>query len=89
MLSSSKTTVWCPSQTKVAMLNANDPLGRGVSLVKEEGIVLLGSPIGSIAFQREANRAKIDKIEDISSKLHLIKDPHVEFTLLRGLPFYT
>ena len=63
MLSTSKATVWCPSQTKRALLDASDTIGCGVSLVAEEGIIVLGSLIGSIAFQREANSARLEKLE--------------------------
>ena len=61
-LSAPKTTVWCPSSLTADQLDQLDPLGRGISLVKEPGIVLLGSPIGSIAFQRQANMLRIQKI---------------------------
>ena len=85
-LSGPKTTVWCPSKLISDQLDQQDPLGKGISLVKESGIVLLGSPIGSLSFQRQANISRIQKIREITRKLHLIKDPHVEFTLLRTIP---
>ena len=83
-LSASKTTVWCQSSEIRAALDQVDPLSRGVSLVLEDGIILLGSPIGSTDFQRQANISRIDKVREITEKLHLMKDPQVEFCLLRS-----
>ena len=50
-----KTTVWSPSSEIRIGLDQTDPLARGVSLVQEDGIILLGSPVGSVEFQRQAS----------------------------------
>ena len=83
-LSSSKSSVWCPDSDSVAQLNRLDPIGRDIPLITEEGIILLGSPVGSKTFEREANKKRIQKIKDIANKLQLIEDPQVEFALLRS-----
>ena len=57
-LSCPKSTVWCPSAAMEASRGADqehgtedepgrDPLNRGIPLVLEPGIVLLGAPVGS------------------------------------------
>ena len=79
-----KSTVWCPSAT-AAQLDNLDPLNRGFLLVKEEeGIVLLGSPIGSREFEREAIERRIGKVREISDRLPLMQDAQSEFVLLRS-----
>ena len=82
---SSKSTVWCPDSTRAAQLGP-DPLHRGIPLVREEGIVLLGSPIGSIEFERQAILTRTEKVRGISDKLPLMADPQSEFILLPVLP---
>ena len=49
-----KSTVWCPFSTNLQ----GDPLMRGIPRVQEEGIILLGSPIGSHRFLE----ARINKV---------------------------
>ena len=50
--SKAKSTVWCPHATN----NQPDPLERGIPRVEEEGIILLGCPIGSHGFVNQAIR---------------------------------
>ena len=78
-----KSTVWYPSAT-VAQLSNPDPLNRGILLVKEEGIVLLGSPIGSRDFERQIIQKRIDKVSEISDRLPLMQDAQSEYVLLRS-----
>ena len=75
-----KSTVWCPHSTT----NQPDPLERGIPRVEEEGIILLGCPIASHRFVTEAINQRISKIETITDKLPLLKDPQVEYVLLRS-----
>ena len=75
-----KSTVWCPYSTN----DQPDPLERGIPRVEEEGIILLGCPIGSHRFVTEAIKQRIDKLETITDKLPLLKDPQVEYVLLKS-----
>ena len=61
-----------------------DPLDRGLLRVREPGIILLGAPLGSPQFIREALEQKMEKVREITSLLPFIEDPHTEFVLLRS-----
>ena len=78
--SKAKSTVWCPNSTN----NHPDPLERGIPRVEEEGIILLGCPIGSHGFVNQAIMERISKMELITIKLPLLKDAQVEYVLLRA-----
>ena len=78
-----KSTVWYPSPT-AALLSNPDPLDRGIPLIVEDGIVLLGSPIGSRVFEKQVISRRIDKVRDISEMLPLMKDAQCEYVLLRS-----
>lgn len=60
------------------------PLGKGLVLVKEEGVVLLGAPLGNTEFEGEQIKPKVEKIKEITASLPLLEDPHTEFVLLRS-----
>ena len=77
------TTVWHPQAARADIIGS-DPLGRGIPLVEEEGIVMLGSPIGSLDYERRMISERMDKVRDISQKLPLIQDPQIEYALLRS-----
>ena len=53
-------------------------------LVKEEGVALLGAPLGSAEFEAKHIRLKVDKIKDTTALLPLLEDPHTEFVFLRS-----
>ena len=78
-----KSSVWCPSAARAAHLGS-DILDRGIPLVEDTGIVLLGSPIGSVEFERRVIGERMEKIREISSLLSLIEDPQTEYVLLRS-----
>ena len=78
-----KSTVWYPSATAVRPTNP-DPLNRGIPLVQEDGIVLLGSPIGSKVFEKQAIEVRIDKVRELCSRLSLMEDAQSEYVLLRS-----
>ena len=77
-----KSTVWCPKASPD--LTDLDPLRRGVPRVMEDGIVLLGSPIGSQEFIEQVIASKVEKVKETVSLLPLIQDPHTEYVLLRS-----
>ena len=78
-----KSSVWCPSAVRAVHLGA-DILDRGIPLVEDTGIVILGSPIGSVKFERRVIGERMKKIGDISSMLPLIEDSQIEYALLRS-----
>ena len=75
-----KSTIWCPTPHQIQ----DDPLGKGLALIKEEGIILLGAPLGSAQFEADFIQGKVDKIRDITGILPLLQDAHTEFALLRS-----
>ena len=75
-----KSTIWCPGLITPAL----DPLGLGIPRVHESGIILLGSPIGPPQFVNGKIREKIQSVKDLTKLLPLIKDPHLEYVLLRS-----
>ena len=75
-----KSTIWCPTPSE----REDDPLQRGLLLVKEEGVTLLGSPLGSKKFEAEQIQQKVGKIRDTTALLPLLEDAHTEFVLLRS-----
>ena len=75
-----KTTVWSP---QVQDPNP-DPLNKGVPRVNEDGIILLGTAIGSDQFIAQALQEKLDKVEAIISLLPNLADAQTEFCLLRS-----
>lgn len=76
-----KTSVWCLSDL-VSM--PEDPLDRGLLRVREPGIILLGAPLDFPQFVRKALEQKIEKVQEITSLLPFIEDPHTKFVLLRS-----
>ena len=59
-------------------------LAKGIVWVEDEGIVLLGAPIGSQVFVERQVRKKIEKVREVTELLPLLQDPHTEFVLLRS-----
>ena len=45
---------------------------------------MLGAPVGSVVLEDETIQARIDKVEHLLAKLHLLEDPHTEYALLRN-----
>ena len=75
-----ESTVWCPQSEN----NQADPLERGIPRVEEEGIILLGCPIGSHEFVNRAIFDRIRKVELATDKLPILKDAQVEYVLIRS-----
>ena len=53
-------------------------------LVTEEGVTLLGAPLGSHRFEFHQIQKKVDKIKAITDLLPLLEDSQTEFVLLRS-----
>ena len=75
-----KSTLWSPRYYG----QEQDPIGRGVPMVLEQGVTLLGTPVGSHSFIRTALESKVEKIKKILALLPNLQDPHTEFVLLRA-----
>ena len=74
-----KTLIWHKN-----MVNINDPISRGITFFKSPGIIVLGAPVGTITFKKEALEARIMKVEKILDLLPNLEDPHGEYCLLRS-----
>ena len=75
-----KSSIWCPQDLGTVA----DPLKRGIPRVEEDGIILLGAPIGSESFVRAALKSKVEKVSKLAALLPRLEDPHTEFVLLRS-----
>ena len=74
-----KTSVWCLSPTVSDLVSMpEDPLDRGLLPVREPGIILLGAPLDFPQFVRKALEQKIEKVQEITSLLPFIEDPHTK-----------
>ena len=71
-----KSTLWQEEGLEVRL--------RNIPTVQEPGIIVLGAPVGSEPFIREALEAKVEKIKTITKLLPNLEDPHLEFVLLRS-----
>ena len=75
-----KTSVW----SKLDLTGDDDPLGKGVPRVRGLGITLLGAPLGHQGYEQEVIQEKVNKVQEITTLLPDLKDPHAEFCLLRS-----
>ena len=75
-----KTTVWSKEAEHCPPALA----AQGAVWVEEEGIVLLGAPIGSKGYVEKEVRRKVEKVREVTELLPLLQDPHTEFVLLRS-----
>ena len=76
-----KTTVWSP---QFGADVGSDPLGCGTKKVEEEGIKLLGAPIGSETFVHQFLAASVAKIKKTTSELVRLQDTQTQYCLLRS-----
>jgi hypothetical protein len=61
-----------------------DPLGRGVTRTEDRGTKLLGAPFGDHELEAEILEERLTSVKSLLEKLHLLEDPHMEYTLLRS-----
>ena len=78
-LSKQKSSVWSPS---IAL--TLDPLGRQIPSVEEEGIIVLGSTVSSIEFEKRIIEERIQKVKMMCERLSLMQDAQAEYTILRS-----
>ena len=79
---SPKTTVWCPMGLSAPL--PNSLISRGVVCLVEEGITLLGSPVGTASHMARETGKKVERVREVTNLLPLLGDPHSEFILLRS-----
>ena len=79
-MSVSKTVVYCPHHDR----HDTDPLNRGIRRADNEGIKVLGAPVGSEEYEERILEERLITVRDLLSKLHLLDDPHMEYVLLRS-----
>ena len=79
-----KTTVWRRDFSERKEELDIDCLDCGARMVTEEGIILLGAPVGSEEFVRSSSVTRIEKMEEIAEKLVFLEDAQSEYVLLRS-----
>ena len=66
--SSPKTTVWCPRRSAPPPQSLTD---KGVVSLEEEGIILLGAPLGTPEFVAREVARKVEKVKEVTKLLPL------------------
>lgn len=79
-LSKEKSLVSCQGHNR----EDRDPLGRGVTRVEGGGFKLLGAPVGNWDYEEQILEERLVSVQHILDSLHLLDDPHMEYTLLRS-----
>ena len=82
-LSTAKSTVW-NLRAATDHDEHQDPLSRGIRMIREPGTILLGAPVGSVSFEKQAIQARVGKVQEIVDRLPLLKDPQSEYSILRS-----
>ena len=82
-LSRAKSTVWS-LRAASDPLQHQDPLGRGIQMLMQPGTVLLGAPVGSVEFEKQAIQERVSKVQQIMNRLPMLKDPQAEYAILRS-----
>jgi hypothetical protein len=80
-----KCELWWPTPA----VNIQSHFPSDIQFIKESGISLLGSPLGSPEFANDYVDARVDKIADGLTALAYINDSQIEFNLLKsclGIP---
>ena len=78
-----KSSVWSPMDGVDD--RDQDPLQRGVPKVRSsDGITVLGAPVRWRDFVREKVVEKIEKVRQVTELLPHLREPHLEFVLLRS-----
>ena len=74
-----KSEIMCPDVN-----GPDEPIGGGIPRVRDQGIIVLGSPVGTTEFERKIIMERIDKVEELTERLASLEDSHMELTLLRA-----
>ena len=81
-LNMKKNEIWWPSRPN--NLDCFPTGDNGVKRIPNEGVELLGNPIGSEAFMQNFVFGKQTKLRELDTRLLEINDAQIEFCLLRG-----
>lgn len=79
-LNASKTTIWCPGTPS----SVTHPLTPDIKRAPDEGIIVLGTPIGEPGYICEYVASKIDIIQTTLDLLPSLDDPHSHLVLLKS-----
>ena len=74
-----KLEIMCPDVN-----GPEEPIGGGIPRVGNQGIIVLGSPVGTTEFERRIIMERIDKVEELMERLASLEDSHMELTLLQA-----
>ena len=77
-----KNEIWWPSRAE------KDPFPRDVDRICNEGVKLLGAPIGTKAFTEQFVKKKLVSLEQVCKSLREVDDAQVELGLFRGCLSY-
>ena len=77
-----KNEIWWPSRA------SPDPFPADVDRVANEGVKLLGAPIGTKAFTTDFVQKKLDSLAAVCKILKEVNDAQIEFALFRGCLSY-
>jgi hypothetical protein len=77
-----KNELWWPNRA------GSDPFPAEVDRVSNEGVKLLGAPIGTREFITEFVKKKLKALEEVCRRLREVDDAQVEFGLFRGCLSY-
>lgn len=75
-----KSTIWSPAHPGLD----EDPLEKGLVPIGDEGVILLGAPLGSEEFVGGEIERKVEKVRQVTELLPMLEDPHSESVLLRS-----
>ena len=70
-----KSTIWVPSD----ILGQGDLLQRGLTRINTEGIVVLGSPVGSPGYEAAVLAEKVASVREMIARLSDLQDPQIEY----------
>lgn len=77
-----KNEIWWPTRAE------KDPFPRDVDRIGNNGVKLLGAPIGTKAFTEEFVKKKLVSLEQVCKSLREVNDAQVELGLFRGCLSY-
>lgn len=80
VFSREKSSVFCPEHDP----EDEDPLERGITRADNRGSKLLGAPVGVEEYEEEILEERLVGMQTVLDSLHLLEDPHLEYTLLRS-----
>ena len=74
-----KSEIMCPDVN-----GPDEPIVGSIPRVWDQGIIVLGSLVRTMEFERRIIMERIDKVEEMTERLASLEDSHMELTLLRA-----